>query len=196
MEAEVQAFEESILFFADAYNKHGPGSTTASSTTTTPPLSTPGSSDACSSSDSDSPMSPPSRPSMHAHSVTISSEARRPSFARRLSKKLESLASEQAVSDDEVSDNVVQHMLGDRTGLLDEKWAGTEDEERFAYVSELLYIHSKVMIVDDRRVIVSVPLPLQVEPAGTHELLADGVGEHQRPQPEGVQTFHAGAMQS
>jgi len=30
---------------------------------------------------------------------------------------------------------------------------GTEEEELNAYVSELLYIHSKVMIVDDRRVI-------------------------------------------
>ena len=57
--------------------------------------------------------------------------------------------------DENVSDNVVQHMLHDRTSLLDERWAGTEDEERAAYVSELLYIHSKVMIVDDRRVIVS-----------------------------------------
>ncbi|KAI0750490.1 phospholipase D/nuclease [Fomes fomentarius] len=56
-------------------------------------------------------------------------------------------------TDDEVSDNVVQHMLRDRTDLVDEKWLGTEEEERFAYVSELLYIHSKVMIVDDRRVI-------------------------------------------
>ncbi len=60
-------------------------------------------------------------------------------------------------SDEPVSDNVVQHMLGDRTSLLDEKWLGTEDEEKNAYVSELLYIHSKVMIVDDRRVIVSSP---------------------------------------
>lgn len=58
-------------------------------------------------------------------------------------------------TDDEVSDNVVQHMLRDRTDLVDEKWLGTEEEERFAYVSELLYIHSKVMIVDDKRVIVS-----------------------------------------
>ncbi|KAI0703476.1 phospholipase D/nuclease [Cytidiella melzeri] len=56
-------------------------------------------------------------------------------------------------SDEDVSDNVVQHMLSDTTSLLDEKWLGTEDEERNAYVSELLYIHSKVMIVDDRRVI-------------------------------------------
>ncbi|KAI0338808.1 phospholipase D/nuclease [Trametopsis cervina] len=56
-------------------------------------------------------------------------------------------------SDEEVADNVVQHMLHDKTSLLDEKWLGTEEEELGCYVSELLYIHSKVMIVDDRRVI-------------------------------------------
>ncbi|TDL24340.1 phospholipase D/nuclease [Rickenella mellea] len=55
--------------------------------------------------------------------------------------------------DEEVADTVSQHMLSDKTSLLDEKWLGTEEEERNAYVSELLYIHSKVMIVDDRRVI-------------------------------------------
>lgn len=75
--------------------------------------------------------------------------------------------------DEDVSDNVAQHMLNDRTGLLDEKWLGSEEEElnayglfdclkiadeRFtlSYVTELLYIHSKVMIVDDRRVIVGI----------------------------------------
>jgi phospholipase D1/2 len=58
-------------------------------------------------------------------------------------------------SDEDVSDNVIQHMLNDKTSLLDERWLGTDEEERAAYVSELLYIHSKVMIVDDRRVIVS-----------------------------------------
>ncbi|TBU21722.1 phospholipase D/nuclease [Dichomitus squalens] len=62
-------------------------------------------------------------------------------------------AAEELRTDEDVSDNVVQHMLHDRTSLLDERWAGTEEEERNAYVSELLYIHSKVMIVDDRRVI-------------------------------------------
>ncbi|KAG6872615.1 hypothetical protein C0995_008273 [Termitomyces sp. Mi166 len=55
--------------------------------------------------------------------------------------------------DQEVSDTVAQHMLGDRTELGDEKWFGTEEEELNAYVSELLYIHSKVMIVDDDKVI-------------------------------------------
>ena len=63
-------------------------------------------------------------------------------------------------SDENVADNVVQHMLHDRTSLLDEQWMGTEEEERNAYVSELLYIHSKVMIVDDRRVIVSLAVSL------------------------------------
>ncbi|KAI0086021.1 phospholipase D/nuclease [Irpex rosettiformis] len=56
-------------------------------------------------------------------------------------------------SDEDVADNVVQHMLNDKTSLASEMWLGTEEEERNAYVSELLYIHSKLMIVDDRRVI-------------------------------------------
>jgi len=56
-------------------------------------------------------------------------------------------------SDDPVADNVAQHRLQDNTSLLQEKWLGTEEEELNAYVSELLYIHAKVMIVDDRRVI-------------------------------------------
>ena len=55
----------------------------------------------------------------------------------------------------DISDNVVQHTMEDRTNLHDEQWLGTSEEEKAAYVSELLYIHSKVMIVDDRRVIVS-----------------------------------------
>ncbi|KAI0628314.1 phospholipase D/nuclease [Trametes polyzona] len=62
-------------------------------------------------------------------------------------------AAQEVRSDEDVADNVVQHMLHDRTSLLDEKWLGTEEEERNAYVSELLYIHSKLMIVDDKRVI-------------------------------------------
>ncbi|KZT05728.1 phospholipase D/nuclease [Laetiporus sulphureus 93-53] len=56
-------------------------------------------------------------------------------------------------SDDDVSDNVVQHMLTDKTSLMDEQWLGTEEEERAAFISELVYIHAKLMIVDDRRVI-------------------------------------------
>lgn len=36
--------------------------------------------------------------------------------------------------DEDVSDNVVQHMLQDRTSLLDEEWLGTEEEELNSYV--------------------------------------------------------------
>ncbi|KAG2144421.1 uncharacterized protein EDB93DRAFT_1153427 [Suillus bovinus] len=55
--------------------------------------------------------------------------------------------------DEDVSDTISQHRLLDRTRLSEEIWYGSEAEERDAYVSELLYIHTKVMIVDDRRVI-------------------------------------------
>ncbi|EJT48644.1 hypothetical protein A1Q1_02371 [Trichosporon asahii var. asahii CBS 2479] len=52
-------------------------------------------------------------------------------------------------------DNICQHALRtEGQTLLDEPWNGTEQEERDALVSELCYIHSKLMIVDDRRVIV------------------------------------------
>lgn len=83
-------------------------------------------------------------------------------------------------SDEPVSDNVVQHMLGDRTGLLDEAWLGTEEEEKNAYVSELLYIHSKVMIVDDRRVIVS-SFFAPCRCCFAENLSLDGFCEYQRP---------------
>jgi len=53
----------------------------------------------------------------------------------------------------DISDNVVQHVMEDRTNLNEEEWLGTPEEEKAAYVSDLLYIHSKVMIVDDRRVV-------------------------------------------
>jgi len=57
-------------------------------------------------------------------------------------------------SDDAVADTVSQHQLQDTTTLQDEQWLGTEQEEKDCYVSELLYIHAKVMIVDDRRVLI------------------------------------------
>ena len=77
-------------------------------------------------------------------------------------------------SDDLVSGSVAHHAMLDTTDLFAEKWLGTEEEERNwyglsrsapgctepscnSYVTELCYIHSKVMIVDDRRVIVSYP---------------------------------------
>ncbi|KAJ6550871.1 phospholipase D [Mycena vulgaris] len=72
--------------------------------------------------------------------------------ARRVIERFEAAARE-VRGDEDVADNVAQHMLHDRTSLLEEKWLGSEQEELDGYVSELLYIHTKLMIVDDRRVI-------------------------------------------
>ncbi|KAJ6632257.1 phospholipase D/nuclease [Mycena sp. CBHHK59/15] len=72
--------------------------------------------------------------------------------ARKLIERFES-AARRVRGDEDVADNVAQHMLHDRTSLLEEKWLGTESEELDAYVSELLYIHTKLMVVDDKRVI-------------------------------------------
>lgn len=55
--------------------------------------------------------------------------------------------------DEQVADNVGQHALNSGSSVVDEKWMGTEEEERDCFVSELCYIHSKLMIVDDRRAI-------------------------------------------
>ncbi|KAJ7848734.1 hypothetical protein B0H14DRAFT_2356604, partial [Mycena olivaceomarginata] len=71
---------------------------------------------------------------------------------RRVIEKFEA-AAKAVRGDEDVADNVAQHMLHDRTSLLEEKWLGSEQEELDAYVSELLYIHTKLMIVDDKRVI-------------------------------------------
>jgi phospholipase D1/2 len=68
--------------------------------------------------------------------------------------------------DEIVADNVGQHSQADKTpraspllafsrsslrdsdllclAVMDERWMGTEEEEREAYVTELTYIHSKV----------------------------------------------------
>ncbi|KAG8215687.1 hypothetical protein J3R82DRAFT_7561 [Butyriboletus roseoflavus] len=73
-------------------------------------------------------------------------------------------------SDEMVADSVSHHALQGRQSLSDETWMGSEEEElnlvrgsmfgegwklkgRDSFVSGLLYIHSKVMIVDDRVVI-------------------------------------------
>ncbi|CDO71671.1 hypothetical protein BN946_scf184915.g15 [Trametes cinnabarina] len=82
MDREVQAFEESILYFADAYNKHGPGSlqnSPVNSGATTPALSP-------------SSSTPASRTSSRASSFvgTLAqlTPFRRPSFLHRVSSLL------------------------------------------------------------------------------------------------------------
>ncbi|KAF7313495.1 Phospholipase [Mycena chlorophos] len=91
----------------------------------------------------------PAKPAPKTETVPIpASEEEADDVIRRFEE-----AAKQIRGDEDVSDNVAQHMLHDRTSLLDEKWLGTPKEELDAYVSEVLYIHTKLMIVDDRRVI-------------------------------------------
>jgi hypothetical protein len=59
------------------------------------------------------------------------------------------------------------------------------------YVSELLYIHSKVMIVDDRRVIVCLSFFSCC--GGFDQVPLDGVGESQRSQSKGEVVHAPGA---
>ena len=49
--------------------------------------------------------------------------------AREIIARFESGA-EGVRGDDEVADSVAQHMLSDRTSLLDEKWLGSDQEEK------------------------------------------------------------------
>ncbi|THV02999.1 HAD-like protein [Dendrothele bispora CBS 962.96] len=82
---EVAKFEESILYFADAYNLHGPGSSRGSSVESGTPL-------AASTSDASTPSLTPdnqsSASSSRRSSFVSSTRLSRSSFARKLSTKL------------------------------------------------------------------------------------------------------------
>ncbi|KZO92207.1 phospholipase D [Calocera viscosa TUFC12733] len=71
--------------------------------------------------------------------------------AEEIIKRFEQAA--EVEHDEVVADAVGQHALQDKTELKQEKWLGSEEEEKSCYVSEEIYIHSKLMIVDDVRVI-------------------------------------------
>ncbi|TBU44502.1 HAD-like protein [Dichomitus squalens] len=89
MDAEVQAFEESILFFADAFNKHGPSSREVS------PISSGVATPALASSDSGSSSEASSRSSSFAGTV-----APRPSFVRHVTDRLAEIVVEGAIDDE------------------------------------------------------------------------------------------------
>jgi HAD superfamily hydrolase (TIGR01509 family) len=90
MDAEVQAFEESILFFADAHRLHGPGSSSSSPSSLTPytPYSVTPAVELESGSTTPDLTPGSSAPSSRASSFSLSSTSRRPSFATRLSNML------------------------------------------------------------------------------------------------------------
>ncbi|KAK7462354.1 hypothetical protein VKT23_007955 [Stygiomarasmius scandens] len=89
MDDEVQKFEESILYFADAYNLHGPGSRRGSTASIpefmqTSPLSSGAATPALSAGSS----APSSRASSRTSSI-VANETRRPSFGTRLGNLLQ-----------------------------------------------------------------------------------------------------------
>ncbi|GJJ12954.1 hypothetical protein Clacol_007201 [Clathrus columnatus] len=53
-----------------------------------------------------------------------------------------------------IADSVAHHAMRATTSLTDERWYGKSREEKAAYVSEMIHVHSKLMIVDDRRAII------------------------------------------
>lgn len=64
------------------------------------------------------------------------------------------LAAKNVKEYEHVSDSVAHHAMWAGTSLLDERWYGKAQEERAAYVSEMIHVNSKLMIVDDRRAII------------------------------------------
>lgn len=109
MDGEVQAFEESILFFADAYNKHGPRSreeSPISSGTTTPPLASPSSGDSSAS-------------SSRSESVSTS----RPAFLPQVTNHLALITSvDEIMEDGEISEGVVDWRVELQQKHLFEAW--------------------------------------------------------------------------
>ncbi|KAK0504352.1 HAD-like domain-containing protein [Armillaria luteobubalina] len=85
MDDEVTKFEESILFYADAYNIHGPGS--RSNSFSNSPMDSPLRSPASSGFGTPDLTPASSAPSSRASSI-ISSQSRRPSFTSRLQNLL------------------------------------------------------------------------------------------------------------
>ncbi|WVF68604.1 hypothetical protein IAT40_003374 [Kwoniella sp. CBS 6097] len=84
---------------------------------------------------------------------TVEKAIKLPKTIDEAKKIIERFQNARSNDDKHVSDNVGQHAMQDKTSLFDEQWDGTDEEELACYVSEILYIHSKLMIVDDRRVI-------------------------------------------
>lgn len=88
MDDEVQAFEESILFFADAYHRYGPGSSENSPTGGSPRNDSPFDSADGTPALTPTSSAPSSRPASRASSFgafsTLTGSLRRPSFLTRL----------------------------------------------------------------------------------------------------------------
>lgn len=64
-------------------------------------------------------------------------------------------------ADDHVKDSIASNVFHGQTPIKDEPWpSNDEEEEKEAYVTEEVYVHSKLMIVDDRRVSFQTRTPI------------------------------------
>ena len=52
----------------------------------------------------------------------------------------------------DIPSSIARDTLQSGKSVMDEPWFGSEAAEKDSYVTEELYIHSKLMIVDDRKV--------------------------------------------
>ena len=157
MDNEVQAFEESILYFADAYNKHGPGSqpnTPIDSGAATPAL-TPSSS------------TPNSRASSRAPSFVGSlaqlTAFRRPSFLHRVSSLLtmsQSIPESNAATFEETIIEEPQDQQQEQEGGVSEDWrdALVKKHQLQAWQIEAAAVDRSVRILPGvKRVMDSIP---------------------------------------
>lgn len=96
MDDEVEAFEQSILYYADAYHMHGPGSQPATPAT----FASPQYSDDSGSATPD--LSPGSSMASSRASSFSSTDSRRPSFARRLSNMLSAVPEYESAFEDPI----------------------------------------------------------------------------------------------
>jgi len=150
MDDEVTNFEESILFFADAYNRHGPGSqinSPISSGVVTPSL-TPG--------DSTTSSAASSRAASRSNSFTATPQIRRPSFGTRLSNMLRITSmpalpeTQSAVFEDPVMEEVHDTILENETTV--------KKHQLSAWQIEACAVDRSVQILPGvKRVIDSIP---------------------------------------
>lgn len=52
----------------------------------------------------------------------------------------------------QIANSISRNTLQSGRSVIDEAWFGSEAAEKDAFVTEELYIHSKLMIVDDKKV--------------------------------------------
>ncbi|KAG7445598.1 HAD-like protein [Guyanagaster necrorhizus] len=156
MDDEVTKFEESILFFADAYMTHGPGS--RSNSFSNSPIDSPLRSPASSGFGTPDLTPASSAPSSRASSI-ISSQSRRPSFASRLQNLLRmSAVPEAQVYQPTFEDAVMESIHNEVTEEEEELDKKMRQDELAAWQIEAASVDRSVRILPGvKRMMDSIP---------------------------------------